>query len=189
MVEMFRKITVLFLALVLILTSVGFNETIVKAASNQDAVGEFGSEEFVAEDLGYVNRLDSLSMTSGGDYGTNAVVGQCKYRMSGFIKHSTISRNSKVEKYGSAAATILVSTYVPWTGAVLLTSLANSAHLILRDNVYYTQTYYRMFVENGSNIKPIAAEKTITRYYADSAKTKFIDVKTKYNYTKNYCPS
>lgn len=118
-----------------------------------------------------------------------AAVGACDYTLTGYQLHSTIKSNTKVEKFAGAGASIIVSTYIPWKRGKIAVQLANTAHMLLKDNVYYTQSYYRNFANTKKNPKPIAAEKTITRYYSNSARTKLIDTKTSYNYTSYYCKS
>ena len=117
---------------------------------------------------------------------TEDVVGQCDYGMSGFMYHSTFYYNEKVEKVVLTAGTIILTHKLPWFWAQASVQIANTWNTLMGSNIYITQTYYTMFVENGSSIKPDAAEKTITRYYADSPKTKFLDSKVHYNCTDKY---
>ena len=123
-----------------------------------------------------------------GEVSPFAAIGVCDYTMSGYQLHSTTKSNTKVDKLIAGGASIIVSTYVPWKRGKIGIQISNTAHMILRDNVYYTQTYYRMFA-NTKSPKPVAAEKTITRYYSNSARTKLIDTKTSYNYSNWYCKS
>lgn len=164
---MIKKLSILFLATLLFLTTIGFSSDNVLAATSEIP------EITTTPEISGVNPLGNA--------------GVCDYSMTGWKYHSTIKRNVKVEKLLGAGTSIIVSILLPWDKAKAAVQIANSAHLILRDNVYITQTNYRMFARTGKYLDPIAGEKTITRFYSNSARTKLLDTKTHYKYTKWYC--
>lgn len=116
-----------------------------------------------------------------------AQVTGCDHTLSGYQYHSTINGNTKVDKLVGAGASIIISAYVPWNRVKISVQLANTFHMVLKDNVYYTHTYSRMYANVSKTFRPVAAEKLVTRYYSNSARTKLIDTKTTYNYTSWYC--
>lgn len=179
---MYKKTVVVFLTLLLFFStsSTGF-------ASNKGPVfieEEVNNESNVFYEGTYIGTEDLFD-----DIETLGAVGKCDYKMSGYMFHSKVKYNGQVTKVLGSIGALLVSTRLPWLSKNQKTSvqIANTLNMGLGSTVYYTQDYYRMFAEIGKDPLPIAAEKTITRYYSDSSYTKPIDVKTHYNYTNWYC--
>lgn len=158
---MYKKIAIVFSVIFIIFASVGFTNNVQAA-------------ELIPLDAEVTPFADG---------------GACDYTMTGWMYHSTVSSNVKVDKVVGAGASIIFSIYgPPWNKVKAAVQIANTAHLVVRDNVYYTEDYYRMFSNTGKSPLPVAAEKTITRFYSDSARTKIMDTKTQYNYSDWYCP-
>ena len=163
-----KKIVSAFLAMVLFFTAAGFDSLVTQAATEQSS-------------------LPTLNAQSPTDIGTLAVAGQCDYAMSGFNYHSTFYYNEKVEKAVILTGAIILSHKIPWVWGKIGVQVANSYNLLFNSNVYITQHYYRMFAQTRRSPLPVAAEKAVTRYYADSAKTKLLDTKVHYKYSSWYC--
>lgn len=181
---MYKKIVVAVLSLLLFFTTsaTGF-------ASNDEGVF---IEQEVNENEPHVffdRTYSEFGGSSGGDVGTLAVSGQCDYKMGGYQLHSKLKYNGQVTKVVVASGALIVSTRLPWLSANQKTGvqIANIFNMGLGRTVYYTQDYYRMFAQTGKSPLPVAAERSVTRYYADSSYTKIIDTKTHYKYSNWYC--